>query len=87
MKTTVLTAAFICIVFVGFGQGKNYKNQINPTLKENVFIEQAVIEKPSQPSQQTPKYKQNLPNLLWADSNKLKKSPPSYKQHEGRPNT
>ncbi len=86
MKTYVLTSVFICIFFVGFGQEKNYKNQINKTLTEKVYIEQKVIEQVKKPSLATPKYQRVVPNLGWVDTSKLKTSTPSYKQHQGRPN-
>jgi hypothetical protein len=45
-----------------------------------------IVKKLIQFNQQTPKYKQILPNLAWVDTNRLITSPPSYKQHQGRPN-
>ncbi len=86
MKTCVMTSVFVSLFFVGFGQEKHYKNQINRTLTEKVYIEQSVIEQVKKPSSETPKYQRVVPNLGWSDTNKLKTSPPSYKQHQGRPN-
>jgi hypothetical protein len=86
MKTYAMTAMFICTIFVGFSQDKNYKNQINPTLTEKVYLQRTVEEKKVTPSTQTPKYQQKSPNLDWADTVKKKNQPPSYKQHGGRPN-
>ncbi len=86
MKTCVFTSVFISLFFVGFGQEKHYKNQINRTLKEKVFIEQIVEEQLKKPSTETPKYEAAEPNLRWVDTHKIKTSPPSYKQHQGRPN-
>ena len=86
MKTCVLTSMFICTVFVGYSQGKNYKNQINPTLTEKVNLQQSVKEKEMKPSTQTPKYQPKSPNMEWTDTVKKKKQLPSYKQHGGRPN-
>jgi hypothetical protein len=77
---------FICTVFVGFSQEKNYKNQINKTLLEKVNLQRSVEEKESKPSAQTPKYQPKLSNVEWVDSVKKKNQPPSYKQHGGRPN-
>ena len=84
MKTCVLTSIFIFIVFVGFSQQKNYKNQINRTLTEKVNLQRTVEEKEIKPSTQTPKYQQKSPSVEWVDTVKKKNS--SYKQHEGRPN-
>ncbi|WP_395767738.1 hypothetical protein [Aquirufa sp.] len=86
MKTCALASAFICTIFIGFSQDKNYKNQINPTLTEKVYLQRTVEEKQVTPSTQTPKYQQKSPNLDWADTVKKKNQPPSYKQHGGRPN-
>jgi hypothetical protein len=86
MKTYALASVFICTIFVGFSQDKNYKNQINPTLTEKVNLQRTVEEKQVTPSTQTPKYQQKSPNLDWADTVKKKNQPPSYKQHGGRPN-
>ena len=77
---------FICIVFLGYSQGKNYKNQINPTLTEKVNLQQTVVEKENKPATQTPKYQPKSPNMEWADTVKMKNQLPSYKQHGGRPN-
>ena len=49
---------FICTVFVGFSQGKNYKNQINRTLTEKINLQRTVEEKQITPVTQTPKYQQ-----------------------------
>ena len=46
---------FVFMVFAGFSQGKNYKNQINSTLKDKVSIEKRVEIKEKKPSIQTPK--------------------------------
>ncbi len=86
MKTCVLTSMFICIAFLGYSQGKNYKNQINPTLTEKVNLQQTVVEKENKPATQTPKYQPKSPNMEWADTVKKKNQLPSYKQHGGRPN-
>jgi hypothetical protein len=75
---------FICTVFVGYSQGKNYKNQINSTLTEKVNLKRTVEEKEIKPNTQTPKYQQKSPNVEWIDTVKKKNS--SYKQHGGRPN-
>ena len=86
MKTYVLTSIFIFIVFVGFSQQKNYKNQINRTLTEKVNLQRTVEEKENKPATQTPKYQPKSPNMEWADTVKKKNQLPSYKQHGGRPN-
>ena len=86
MKITILLVAFICVFISVIGQERHYKNQINSTLKEIRFVEKMIVKKPIQFNQQTPKYKQILPNLAWVDTNRLITSPPSYKQHQGRPN-
>jgi hypothetical protein len=77
---------FNCIVFVGNGQGKNYKNQINRTLPEKINLQRPVEEKEITPSTQTPRYQQKPSNIEWADTVKKKNQTPSYKQHGGRPN-
>ena len=77
---------FVCIVFVGYSQTKNYKNQINRTLTEKINIQRKVEEKVIIPSTQTPRYQQPSPNLEWVDTVKNKNQSPSYKQHGGRPN-
>ena len=84
MKTFVFTYVFICVFFTGYSQGKNYKNQINKNLKDNVLIEKKVEIKEKKPSNQTPKYQEYKPNIEWVDTFKTKT--PSYKQHGGRPN-
>ena len=56
MKTCVMTSVFLSLFFVGFGQEKHYKNQINRTLTEKVYIEQKFIEPVKMPSSETPKY-------------------------------
>ncbi len=86
MKTCVLASMFICIAFFGYSQGKNYKNQINPTLTEKVNLQHTVEEKEIKPSIQTPKYQPKSPNMEWADTVKNKNKNSSYKQHGGRPN-
>jgi len=86
MKPYVLTSVFVCFFFVGFGQEKHYKNQINRTLMEKVIIKQIVTVPVKIMSSETPKYQRIAPNLAWSDTNNLKTSPPSYKQHQGRPN-
>jgi hypothetical protein len=84
MKTFALAYVFISVVFVGYGQGKNYKNQINRTLKDKVLIEKRVEIKEKKPANQTPKYQEYKPNIEWVDT--FKTQTPSYKQHGGRPN-
>jgi hypothetical protein len=84
MKIYALTALFICVIFAGFSQQKNYKNQINRTLTEKVNLQRTVEEKEIKPSTQTPKYQQKSPSVEWVDTAKKKNS--SYKQHGGRPN-
>ncbi len=84
MKTFVFTYVFICVFFTGYSQVKNYKNQINKNLKDNVLIEKKVEIKEKKPSNQTPKYQEYKPNIEWVDTFKTKT--PSYKQHGGRPN-
>ncbi len=84
MKTFVFTYVFICVFFTGYSQVKNYKNQINKNLKDNVLIEKKVEIKEKKPSNQTPKYQEHKPNIEWVDTFKTKT--PSYKQHGGRPN-
>ncbi len=86
MKTCVMTSVFVSLFFVGFGQEKHYKNQINRTLTEKVYIEQRVIEQVKKPSSETPKYQRVVPNLGWSDTNKLITIPPSYILLQGRPN-
>jgi hypothetical protein len=86
MKTCAFASIFICIVFVGYSQTKNYKNQINRTLTEKINIQRKVEEKVTIPSTQTPRYQQPSPNLEWVDTVKKKNQSPSYKQHGGRPN-
>jgi hypothetical protein len=86
MKTYALTAMFICVIFVGYGQTKNYKNQINRTLTEKINLLRGVEEKEKTPSTQTPKYQQKPTNVEWVDTVKKKNQTPSYKQHGGRPN-
>jgi hypothetical protein len=86
MKTYALTAVFICVIFVGYSQTKNYKNQINPTLTEKINLQRTVEEKQIFPAMQTPKYQQKPTNVEWVDTVKKKNQPPSYKQHGGRPN-
>ena len=86
MKITIHLVALICMFFSVIGQERHYKNQINPTLKNIRFVEKEVVIKPVQVNQQTPKYKKILPNIDWVDTNRLKISPPSYKQQLGRPN-
>lgn len=86
MKAYVLTSVFVMLVYICYGQGKNYKNQINRTLIEKINLEKRVNEKPLTPSFQTPKYEQKLPNIDWVDTVKKKKNNASYKQHGGRPN-
>ncbi|MEY4953944.1 MAG: hypothetical protein RI981_29 [Bacteroidota bacterium] len=86
MQTFAYASVFVCLTFVAIAQGKNYKNQINRTLTEKVFLVKPVEEKEQQPSNQTPKYQQNKPNVTWADTFKIKTKMPSNKQHEGRPN-
>ena len=81
-----MVSMFVCVVFLGFGQDKNYKNQINQTLTEKVNLQQTVEEKENKPSIKTPKYQQKSPNMEWADSVKNKSKNSSYKQHGGRPN-
>jgi hypothetical protein len=77
---------FVCLVFVGYGQNKNYKNQINRTLTEKINIQRKVEEKETTLSTQTQRYQQQSPNMEWADTVKKKNQSPSYKQHGGRPN-
>lgn len=84
MKICAYASVFICMVFNGLAQGKHYKNQINRTLKENIVIEKRVEIKETKPSNQTPKYQVNKPNIEWVDT--FKTQTPSYKQHGGRPN-
>ncbi len=86
MQTFAYASVFVCLTFVGIAQGKHYKNQINRALTEKVFVEKSVEEKQLQPSDQTPKYKKNRPNIDWVDTSKTKAKLPSYKQHEGKPN-
>lgn len=86
MKTYAIVSVFVCVVYLGFGQDKNYKNQINRTLTEKVNLQQTVEEKESKPSTQAPKYKPKSPNMEWADTVKNKSKNNSYKQHGGRPN-
>jgi hypothetical protein len=84
MKIYAYASVFICLVFNGFAQGKHYKNQINTTLKENKMIEKRVEINATKPSNQTPKYQVNRPNIEWVDT--FNTQTPSYKQHGGRPN-
>jgi hypothetical protein len=84
MKIYAYASVFICLVFNGFAQGKHYKNQINRTLKENKMIEKRVEINETKPSNQTPKYQVNRPNIEWVDT--CNTPTPSYKQHGGRPN-
>lgn len=86
MKTFVIASVLICTAFVGFGQSKNYKNQINRTLTEKINLQTPVEEKLITPSTQTPKYQPKSSNVEWVDTVKKKNQPPSYKQHGGRPN-
>jgi hypothetical protein len=86
MKTYALASMFVCIVFVGFSQDKNYKNQINRTLTEKINLQRSVEEKEKTPSTQTPKYQNKPSNVEWVDTVKKKIQPSSYKQHGGRPN-
>lgn len=86
MKIFVFAYVLICSVFVGYGQGKNYKNQINRTLTEKINLQTPVEEKLITPSTQTPKYQPKSSNVEWVDTVKKKNQPPSYKQHGGRPN-
>jgi hypothetical protein len=72
------------VFFTGHSQVKNYKNQINKNLKDNVLIEKKVEIKEKKPSNQTPKYQEYKPNIEWVDTFKTKTT--SYKQHGGRPN-
>jgi hypothetical protein len=65
MKIYAYASVFICLVFSGFAQGKHYKNQINRTLKEKRVLENQVEIKESKPSNQTPKYQVNRPNIDW----------------------
>ena len=51
-----------------------------------MLLTKPVEEKAQQPSNQTPKYQANKPNVDWADTSKIKNKWPSYKQHEGKPN-
>jgi len=50
MKTFVFTYVFICVFFTGYSQAKNYKNQINKNVKDNVLIEKKVEIKEKKPS-------------------------------------
>lgn len=84
MKAFALAYLFISMVFVGYSQGKNYKNQINRNLKDMSLIEKKVKIKEKKPSNQTPKYQEYKPNIDWVDT--FKTQAPSYKQHGGRPN-
>ncbi|MHA8081196.1 hypothetical protein VR610_08530 [Aquirufa regiilacus] len=84
MKIYAFASMFICTVFNGIAQGKHYKNQINRTLKDNNLIEKRVEIKERKPTNQTPKYQVNKPNIEWVDT--FKTQTPSYKQHGGRPN-
>ena len=84
MKAYALASMFVFMVFAGYSQGKNYKNQINRTLKDKVLIEKRVEIKEKKPSIQTPKYQEYRPNIEWVDT--FKTQSPSYKQHGGRPN-
>lgn len=86
MQTFAQAFVFVCLTFVAISQEKNYKNQINRTLTEKVYMTKPVEEKVQQPSNQTPKYQQKNPNIDWVDTLKIKTKLPSYKQHEGRPN-
>ncbi len=86
MKTCALASMFICTVFVGFSQDKNYKNQINRTLTEKINLQRTVEEKQITPVTQTPKYQNRPSNVEWVDTVKKKNQPSSYKQHGGRPN-
>jgi hypothetical protein len=86
MKTFAFASVLICTAFVGFGQGKNYKNQINRTLTEKINLQRSVEEKEKTTSTQTPKYQPKSSNVEWVDTVKKKNQPPSYKQHGGRPN-
>ncbi len=86
MQTFAYASVFVCLSFVAIAQGKHYKNQINRTLTEKVFLTKPVEEKVQQHSNQTPKYQQNKPNVDWVDTLKTKNKWPSYKQHEGKPN-
>lgn len=86
MQTFAYASLFVCLTFVAIAQGKHYKNQINRTLTEKVFLTKPVEEKAQQPSNQTTKYQQNKPNVDWVDTLKTKNKWPSYKQHEGKPN-
>ena len=84
MQTFAQTVLFVCLTFIGYAQGKHYKNEINRTLKENILIEKRVEIKETKPSIQTPKYQEYKPNIEWVDT--FKTQIPSYKQHGGRPN-
>jgi hypothetical protein len=86
MQTFAQTVLFVCLTFIGYAQGKHYKNQINKTLTEKVNLEIKVEEKRTIPSAQTPKYQQTNPNIQFADTSKTKKNNTSYKQHGGKPN-
>ncbi|MFL0298944.1 hypothetical protein [Aquirufa novilacunae] len=86
MQTFAQTVLFVCLTFMGYAQGKHYKNQINKTLTEKVNLEIKVEEKKTIPSSQTPKYQQVNPNIQFADTSKTKKNNASYKQHGGKPN-
>ncbi len=84
MKTFVFTCVFICLFFRANSQVKNYKNQINIHLRDNVLIEKKVDIKEEKPSRHTPKYQEYKPNMEWVDTFKTQTS--SYKQHGGKPN-
>jgi hypothetical protein len=86
MQTFAHTLLFVCLAFIGYAQGKHYKNQINKTLTEKVNLEIKVEEKRTIPSAQTPKYQQTNPTIQFADTSKSKKNNASYKQHGGKPN-
>jgi hypothetical protein len=86
MQTFAYASLFVCLTYVAIAQGKHYKNQINRTLTEKMFLTKPVEEKEQQPSNQTPKYQQIKPNVIGTDTFKIKTKMPSYKQHEGRPN-
>jgi hypothetical protein len=86
MQTFAHTLLFVCLAFIGYAQGKHYKNQINKTLTEKVNLEIKVEEKRIIPSSKTPKYQQTKTNIQFADTSKIKSNNASYKQHGGKPN-
>jgi hypothetical protein len=77
---------FVCLVFMGYPQGKHYKNQINKALTEKVKLEIKVEVKKKNHAAKTPKYQQMNPNIQFADTSKTKKNNTSYKQHGGKLN-